>query len=158
MTGQCPKYYNHPNTGRPGAKSKFSSRYLDVPVEPLYPFGYGLSYTAFLYDNLNVSQTTDKVVATMELTNTGEFAGEETVQLYMRDVTASIVRPVKELKAFQKVFLQPGEKKSLCLEIDKGNMGFYDDARSYVLEDGTFVIYVGTNAMECLEAEIMVNF
>lgn len=158
MVGQCPAYYNHPNTGRPGAKSKFSSRYLDAPLEPLYPFGYGLSYTTFAYDNLVVEQTHNKVIATLEVSNTGTYSGEETVQLYIRDVVASLVRPVKELKAFCKVFLRPGEKMKVQLEVLKNNLGFYDDEMNYLLEDGEFDVYVGTNSKECLKTVVAITF
>lgn len=158
MVGQCPRYYNHPNTGRPGAKSKFSSRYLDAPLKPLYPFGYGLSYTAFVYENVKVAELKEAVQVEVTVTNTGSYAGEETVQVYVRDVAASLVRPIKELKAFQKVFLGAGEKKTLRIEVKKDTLGFYDDAMNYHLESGEFIIYVGTNSEDCLEATIEIAF
>jgi len=158
MVGQCPRYYNHPNTGRPGGKSKFSSRYIDAPIGPLYPFGYGLSYTTFEYDNLEVFERRDSIAAKVEITNRGESAGEETAQLYVQDVTASIVRPVKELKAFKKVYLSPGERKVVTMEVPKSNLGFYDDNMNYLLEDGEFVVYVGANSRDCLSQSINVKF
>lgn len=158
MTGQCPIYYNHPNTGRPGSKSKFTSRYLDAGFEALYPFGYGLSYTTYEYENLKVEENSGKLVASVDVKNTGKLAGTETVQLYMRDVTASIVRPVKELKGFAKVTLNPGETQKVAITLEKNRMGFYDDDRNYCLEDGKFQIFMGTNSKECLMEEVEVRF
>lgn len=158
MTGQCPIYYNHPNTGRPGSKSKFTSRYLDAGFEPLYPFGYGLSYTGYQYTDLCVEEKDDRLIVSVDVENTGSVEGTETVQLYMRDVAASIVRPVKELKGFAKVTLKPGEKKNVSISLEKENMGFYDDERNYRLEDGKFIIYVGGNSRECLACECDVSF
>lgn len=158
MTGQCPIYYNHPNTGRPGSRSKFTSRYLDAGFEPLYPFGYGLSYTQYVYDKLSVEEKEDHLIASVEVTNTGKVRGTETVQLYMGDVAASIVRPVKELKGFCKVTLDPGETKKAVITLDKHRMGFYDDNRNYHLEDGKFRIFMGTNSRDCLMEEILLTF
>ncbi len=156
--GQCPIYYNHPNTGRPGSKSKFTSRYLDAGFEPLYPFGYGLSYTTFSYRDLSVKEEPDRLIATVNVTNTGTVEGTETVQLYMRDVTASIVRPIKELKGFQKVTLKPGETAKVVMELAKSQMGFYDDERNYRLEDGIFQIFMGANARKGMMQEVEVTF
>lgn len=158
MTGQCPRYYNHPNTGRPGGRSKFTSRYLDAPVEPLYPFGYGLSYTEYSYENMRVEEKETNYTVTVQVKNTGNCPGEETAQLYLRDVTASIVRPVKELKGFQKVLLAPGEAKDVTFVIDKKEMGFYNEEMEYYLEDGKFIFYAGGNSRDCLEQERMVAF
>lgn len=158
MVGQCPKYYNHYNTGRPGTKSKFSSRYLDAPIEPLYPFGYGLSYTEFEYSQLVVNQTNDSIDISVNVKNTGKYEGEETVQIYVQDTVASLVRPVKELKGFEKVFLKPGDKISVKSEIKKSDIGFYDNDMNYFLEDGEFKIYVGTNSVDCLVESIEVKF
>lgn len=158
MTGQCPRYYNHPNTGRPGGRSKFTSRYLDAPVEPLYPFGYGLSYTEFSYENMRIKEDARCFSITVQVKNTGACPGEETAQLYLRDVTASIVRPVKELKAFEKVLLAPGEAKDVTFVIDKKEMGFYNEDMNYCLEDGKFIFYAGGNSRDCLEQERMVAF
>lgn len=158
VTGQCPIYYNHPNTGRPGGRSKFTSRYLDVTHEPLYPFGYGLSYTTYDYANLSVTDDGDALKICVNVKNTGSVDGTETVQLYMRDVTASLVRPVKELKGFVKLTLAAGEEKTAELVLDKQQMGFYKDDGSYVMEDGLFRIYVGGNSRDCLSQEINVKF
>lgn len=158
VTGQCPIYYNHPNTGRPGGRSKFTSRYLDIGYEALYPFGYGLSYTTFSYDNMKVEETDDALHITVDLANTGDREAVETVQLYMQDVTASIVRPVKELKGFAKVALESGEKKMISLNLEKKDMGFYKDSGEYVLEDGKFRIYVGNNSRDCLMKEVEIEF
>lgn len=158
VTGMCPIYYNHPNTGRPGGRSKFTSRYLDAGFEALYPFGYGLSYTTFAYDNMELAETEDALRVTVDVTNTGDRAGVETVQLYMQDVTASIVRPVKELKGFAKVVLEAGEKKQVALSLNKKNMGFYKDNGEYVLENGLFRIYLGGSSKECLMKEVEIAF
>lgn len=158
VTGQCPIYYNAPTTGRPGSRSKFTSRYLDAGFEPLYPFGYGLSYTGFAYDNLSVAETEGRLQVGVDVTNTGDRVGKETVQLYMQDVTARIVRPAKELKGYAKVELQPGERRRVVLELDKKDMGFYMDSGEYVLEDGLFRIFVGGNSAQCLKQEIELKF
>ncbi len=158
VNGQEPLYYNHPNTGRPGSKSKFTSKYLDAPIEPCFPFGYGLSYTTFEYSDLKLSETKDDVVANFTLKNTGDVAGAEIAQLYMQDVTASLVRPVRELKAYERVQLNPGEEKQLTLSLRKCDMGFYNNAGKYVCEDGLYRIYVGGNSRDTLEAEIRVQF
>lgn len=158
VTGQCPIYYNHPSTGRPGSKSKFTSRYLDAPFEALYPFGYGLSYTTFAYEDMEVKETDDAVKALVTVKNTGNKTGIETVQLYMQDVTANLVRPVKELKGFSKVELAAGEEKRVELVLKKSDMGFYNNEAEYVLEDGLFRIYAGGNSRDCLCEEIRVQF
>lgn len=158
MTGQCPVYYNSPRTGRPGSKSKFTSRYLDAPLEPLYPFGYGLSYTSFEYLDMDIREETDCFNVSVVLKNVGDRDGSEVVQLYMHDVSASIVRPVKELKGFSKQYLKAGEEKRVTITLPKDQMGFYDDDAIYHLEDGKFIIYIGTNSKECLEQEITVKF
>lgn len=158
VTGQCPIYYNHPSTGRPGSKSKFTSRYIDAPFKPLYPFGYGLSYTQYAFSNLQVNEVPDALEIAVDVENTGERAGRETVQLYMQDVAASIVRPVKELKGFAKADLQPGEKKTVRFSLKKKDMGFFDNDGKVRLEDGLFRIYAGGNSEECLMQEIEVKF
>lgn len=157
-TGQCPIYYNHPSTGRPGSKSKFTSRYLDVPFEPVYPFGYGLSYTSYAYENLQVKEKEEELEVSVQVKNTGDRKGIEIVQLYLQDVTASLVRPVKELRGFARVELEPGEEKTIVLHLAKQEMGFYNNDARYVLEDGKFQIYVGENSKECLCEEIEMKF
>ena len=158
VNGQCPIYYSHPNTGRPGSKSKFTSRYLDAPFDALFPFGYGLSYTTFAYSELQVEEDKDCLRVSVQVKNTGDRKGTEVVQLYMQDVTASLVRPVKELKGFSRVELEAGEERTVNLELKKQDMGFYNNQGEYVLEDGLFRIYAGGNSRDCLCAEIRVNF
>ena len=120
-TGQCPLYYDHISTGRPGGKSKFTSKYLDTPLEPVYPFGYGLSYTAFSYSNLQVETAGDAVRLAVTVTNSGDREGEEIVQCYVQDIVAKRARPVKQLKAYKKVLLQPGESiaSGICSAVRK---------------------------------------
>jgi beta-glucosidase len=158
MTGQCPIYYNHPNTGRPGSRSKFTSRYLDAGYEPLYVFGYGLSYTDFSYSDLGITDSGDALEIRVSVQNTGACKGRETVQLYMQDVTASLVCPVRELKDFAKVELDANETKQVEFCLKKQNMGFYDNQGKYVCEDGLFRIYVGGNSRDCLMQECEVKF
>ena len=158
MTGQEPTYYNHPNTGRPGSKSKFTSRYLDAGFTVAFPFGYGLSYTSFGYEDLTVADAGDHLDISVKLTNTGERQGCETVQLYMQDVVGSIVRPVKELKDFAKVTLNPGESKTVSFTLSKSDMGFYNNDGEYLLEDGLFRIFVGGSSADCLMQEIRLSF
>jgi beta-glucosidase len=158
MTGQCPIYYNHPNTGRPGSRSKFTSRYLDAGYEPQYVFGYGLSYTDFSYSDLGITDSGDALEIRVSVQNTGACKGRETVQLYMQDVTASLVCPVRELKDFAKVELDANETKQVEFCLKKQNMGFYDNQGKYVCEDGLFRIYVGGNSRDCLMQECEVKF
>lgn len=158
VNGQCPIYYNHPNTGRPGSKSKFTSRYLDAPFDALFPFGYGLSYTTFAYSDLKVQEDQEALHVSVQVQNTGGRKGTEVVQLYMQDVTAGLVRPVKELKGFRRIELEAGESAAVSLELKKQDMGFYDNQGKYVLEDGLFRLYVGGNSRDCLCAEIRLAF
>lgn len=158
VTGQCPVYYNHPNTGRPGSKSKFTSRYLDAPYDALFPFGYGLSYTTFEYSELKVEEKTDRLCVSVRLKNSGDRSGTEVVQMYMRDVTASLVRPVKELKGFRRMELEAGQAREVCMELMKQDMGFYNDQGEYILESGSFRIYAGGNSRDCLSEEISLCF
>lgn len=158
VNGQEPMYYNHPNTGRPGSKSKFTSKYLDAPVEPCFPFGYGLSYTTFEYSDLQLKEDKDSITAEFKIKNTGKLAGAETAQLYIQDVVGSLVRPVKELKGYEKVKLAAGEEKQLSISLRKCDMGFYNNEGKYVCEDGLFRIYVGGNSIDCMMEEINVKF
>ena len=158
MTGQCPVYYNHPNTGRPGTRGKFTSRYLDAGHEIAFVFGHGLSYTTFEYHDLQVKDCGDKFEVSVSLKNTGDCKATETVQMYLQDVTASLVRPVKELKGFQKVTLSAGQRTKVMLDLDKTQMGFYNNSEEYVREDGLFRIYVGGSSGDCLCEEITVQF
>lgn len=156
--GQVPVYYNHFNTNRPAPETgdaSWKSRYRDIPNEPLYPFGYGLSYTTYNYSNLSLSS--EKITRSQPLQvrvtvkNSGKVDGEEVVQLYIRDVTASIVRPVKELKAFQKVFLKAGESKEISFVLTGKDLSFYDGEGNARLENGAFKVMVGGDSKNVLE-------
>jgi beta-glucosidase len=157
--GQIPLYYNHKNTGRPfDANSKFTSKYLDQSNEPLYPFGYGLSYTTFQYGDVILNKTSLKgeetVTATVTVTNTGKYAGEEVVELYIQDPVASISRPVRELKNFRKIMLQPGEKMDVTMEITTAGLKFYNSDLKYDWESGDFIVYVGPNCRDAKGVKI----
>lgn len=158
VNGQCPIYYNHPSTGRPAGKSKFTSKYLDAPAEALFPFGYGLSYTTFAYSDLSAEEKGDHLEIKVKVANTGDRAGVEVVQLYMQDVAASLVRPVRELKGYKRVELSAGEEKEIAFALDKKDMGFYDNSGKYRLENGLFRLFVGANSRDALEYEITVTF
>lgn len=151
-SGQCPMYYAHTNTGRPGGKSKFTSKYLDTPLEPLFPFGFGLSYTTYEYSDLKLKQDADTVTACVTVRNTGDRAGDEIVQCYFRDLAARRVRPVKQLVDFTKIRLEPGEEKAVSFAIPHSKLGYYDPAMNYVVEPGQFDIFVGGNSRDCLSA------
>ena len=156
--GQIPIYYNHFNTGRPSTtdgQGNWYSRYRDIPNQPLYPFGYGLSYTHFSYSNLSLSGTLKQrgkpLQVKITLTNDGGYDGEEVVQLYIQDIVASIVRPVKELKGFQKVALKKGESKTLDFTVGDDELCYYDAEGNQVLEPGRFKVFVGGNSEDVLE-------
>jgi len=154
--GQVPIYYNHKNTGRPLPEGqwfqKFRSNYLDVSNDPVYPFGYGLSYTNFTYGDLKLSSTSLKgnqtLTANVAVTNAGNRDGKEVVQLYIRDVVGSITRPMKELKGFQKISLKAGETKTVTFNITTNDLKFYNSALKYDWESGEFVIMVGGNSRD----------
>ena len=157
--GQIPLYYNHKNTGRPlDLSNKFTSKYLDVSNDPVYPFGYGLSYTTFEYSDIKLSKKQLKgdetLTASVTVTNTGKVAGEEIVQLYIQDPVATISRPVKELKNFRKVLLQPGAKKDINIEITTNDLKFYNSELKYDWEPGDFIIYIGTNSRDVKSAKV----
>ena len=151
-SGQCPMYYAHINTGRPGGKSKFTSKYLDAPVEPLYPFGYGLSYTTYEYSDLKLEQGEVSLTASVTVKNTGSRAGDETVQCYFRDLAAQRVRPVKQLVDFTKIHLEAGEEKTVSFAVPYSKLGYYDMAMNYVVEPGEFDLFVGGSSRDCLSA------
>ena len=155
-TGQIPIYYNKHNTGRPISKGDvFYTHYIDVENSPLFPFGYGLSYTTFSYDNLDAQVADhDSVEVTVELKNTGAYTGEEVVQLYIRDRSASVARPIKELKGFEKVSLTPGESRKVTFKLTPKALGFYMPDGSFVTEPGTFDIFVGPNSRDLLQTAI----
>jgi len=162
--GQIPIYYNHLNTGRPfhpGDSPKFKSDYLDASNDPLYPFGYGLSYTIFSYSDISLSNKTvnpnGKITATVIVTNTGTVTGKETVQLYIRDMVGSIARPVKELKGFQQVTLAPGESKKVSFTISVSDLKFYNSDLKYVYEPGNFKVFIGTNSRDVKEADFQLK-
>ncbi|MEL7220616.1 MAG: beta-glucosidase BglX [Bacteroidota bacterium] len=157
--GQCPIYYNNYSTGRPvdTDKNVFYSHYNDVDKTPLYPFGYGLSYTQFAYDNLQVETSLNGVNVAVELSNTGNYDGKEVVQLYIHDIAASVVRPVKELKGFELVELQKGQSKTIRFELTEKELGFYNTQGEYVVEPGKFEVFVGGNSREVLKAEFVLE-
>ncbi|MFN4028155.1 MAG: beta-glucosidase BglX [Flavobacterium sp.] len=152
--GQIPIYYNHFSTGRPSINEDkvYKSAYIDLPNSPKFPFGYGLSYTTFSYGNLKLSKTkmtsAETLEVSMTLTNTGKFAGEEVVQLYLQDKFGSVVRPIIELKDFQKVKLQAGETKTLTFVIDNEKLAFYNHALEFKSEPGTFNLMIGSSSSD----------
>ncbi|MHB9011092.1 MAG: beta-glucosidase BglX [Ignavibacteriaceae bacterium] len=154
-TGQIPVYYDHLNTGRPFQENnKYTSKYLDSPNTPLFPFGYGLSYTTFKYDSIKISENKIKIGDTtsvsVEVMNTGKAAGEEIVQLYLRDLVASVSRPVKELKSFKRIYLNPGEEKTVTFSITPAMLKFYNIDMKKVIEPGKFQIMIGGNSNAAL--------
>ncbi|MFH6996829.1 beta-glucosidase BglX [Flavobacterium sp. FlaQc-57] len=153
--GQLPIYYAHKNTGRPlsnteGKFEKFRSNYIDERNEPLFPFGFGLSYTSFEYSNVKISSdkmnAAGKLKVTVDVANTGNYDGKETVQLYIRDLVGSVTRPVRELKNFQKITLKKGEKQTVTFEITVEDLKFYNSDLQFVAEPGQFDIFVGGNS------------
>ncbi len=159
--GQIPVYYNHKNTGRPyngEAFAKFKSNYLDVPNDPLYPFGYGLSYTHFSYSEVKLDKTSLSgnaiLKAGVTVTNTGKTAGEEVVQLYITDPVASVTRSVKDLKHFRKIMLQPGESKEVIFTITTDDLKFYNSQLEYNWEPGEFIIQIGSNSRDVHSAPV----
>jgi beta-glucosidase len=162
--GQVPLYYNHKTTGRPyggDMLDKYKSRYLDVSNEPLYPFGYGLSYTTFGYGAIGLNKTEitaqEQLTVTCKVTNTGARAGEEVVQLYIQDLVGSVTRPVKELRGFQKIMLQPGESKDVSFTLATNDLSFYKRDMSFGTEPGKFKVFIGTNSKDVKEAEFMLK-
>jgi beta-glucosidase len=160
--GQIPLYYNHLNTGRPWdgrEASKFKSNYLDESNDPLYPFGFGLSYTTFGYSDIKFSKTEltggETLTASVTLSNTGKYDGEETVQLYIGDPAASLSRPVKELKGFQKVTLKPGESREISFNITPESLKFYNSELKYDWEPGEFNVYIGTNSRDVKAGKVI---
>jgi beta-glucosidase len=153
--GQIPIYYNHKNTGRPylgptDPEQKYKSRYTDSDNSPLFPFGFGLSYTSFEYSNFKLSSPTigfnEKLKISIDVANTGNYDGAEVVQLYIRDLVGSVTRPVKELKGFEKTSLKKGEKKTITFEISSDNLKFYNTDMKNEAEAGEFEIFAGGNS------------
>ncbi len=159
--GQVPLFYNHKNTGRPFSGDKYTSKYLDVANTPLYPFGYGLSYTTFAYSDLEISDTVmqknQSLTVSVMVKNTGEYAGNEVVQLYIRDVVGSVTRPVKELKGFRKIYLEPGQSQQVSFAIKSADLEMLDENMQPVVEPGDFVVFVGRNSQELLQAKFTVT-
>jgi beta-glucosidase len=156
VVGQVPIYYNHMNTGRPPeASNRYTSKYLDVPWTPQFPFGFGLSYTQFKISNLQLSaariKPDGKLSVIVDVENVGKRVGDEVVQLYIRDVAASLTRPVKELKGFQRVTLQPGEKKHVEFSLGREQLGFYNREMKFVVEPGEFKVMVGSSSEDVFE-------
>jgi beta-glucosidase len=158
--GQIPVYHSVLNTGRPTGKTtnKFKSNYLDIPNEPLYPFGFGLSYTTFKYSKPSISQSilqgdNTEIIVSVEVTNTGSRVGAEVVQMYIRDVVGSISRPMKELKGFEKITLQPKETKKISFSINRELLKFYDSNLNFDAEPGAFEIFVGGSSIEVQQVD-----
>lgn len=157
--GQVPIFYNHKITGRPEGyyESVFITRYIDSPNTPLFPFGYGLSYTAFEYSDIELSSDKlskdGRLMASVKIKNIGEYKGTETPQLYIRDLVASIIRPVKELKGFKKVTLNPGEEQEVVFEITEQDLRFWNDKKQQISEPGKFNIFIGTDSQNVKKAE-----
>ena len=157
-TGQCPTlYYDHIMTGRPAGKFKFTSKYLDSPVEPLFPFGFGLSYTSFHYSDISAVQTEDGIHAEISVDNAGDWAGDEIVQCYFRDPVARRVRPVRKLAAFSKITLQPGESRRLSFEIPFQMLGYYDQDMHFCVDDGQIEIFIGGNVWDTEKADVILT-
>ena len=154
--GQVPLFYNSKNTGRPinpeNPYEKFKSNYLDSPNTPLYPFGYGLSYTTFSYSDVKLNkesfESNDQIVALVDVTNTGDRDGEEIVQLYVRDLVGDVTRPVKELKGFKKVLLRKGETATITFTINPADLSYYHQDMSYTFDPGDFELFIGTNSRD----------
>ncbi len=163
--GQIPLYYNHKNTGRPLPEGKwfqkFRSNYLDVSNDPLYPFGYGLSYTNFSYSDISLSSNTIKgtqsINATVTVTNTGSVSGKEVVQLYTRQLVGTTTHPVKELKGFQKIELKAGESKTVSFNIAASDLKFYNSDLKYVAEPGNFKLFIGGNSRDVKQADFKLS-
>jgi beta-glucosidase len=154
--GQIPIYYNAKSTGRPyDANQKYTSKYLDISNTPLYPFGFGLSYASFSYSPITLNKTTitpkDQLTATVTITNTSEYDGVETAQLYIRDMAGSVTQPVKELKGFQKVSINSGDAKTITFTLTANDLKFYDINMKYTYEPGDFKLFIGTNSQDVKE-------
>jgi beta-glucosidase len=151
--GQEPLYYNHKNTGRPPSEQeRYTSKYIDVPWTPLYPFGHGLSYTTFTYSAPRLSAArmagTDSLTVQVDVTNSGARAGEEVTQLYVRDEVGSVTRPVKELRGFERIALEPGDTRTVTFSLGPADLAFHDRAMQWVVEPGFFTVWVGTSSAD----------
>lgn len=157
-SGQCPMYYAHINTGRPGGRGKFTSKYLDAPIDPVYHFGYGLSYSQFEYSGLKVTPLEEGLEVCVTVKNVDQWTGDTVIQCYFRDLVARRVRPVKQLAEFEKVTLEPGEAVQVAFMVDYSRLGYYDMDMNYVLEDGEFEIFVGSSSAEGLPEKVSLTF
>jgi beta-glucosidase len=160
--GQVPLYYDHKTTGRPPSEDNhFSSKYIDVPWTPLYPFGHGLSYTTFTYGPPRLSAAAlrpgETLRAEVDVTNAGRRAGDEVVQLYVRDDVASVTRPVRELRGFRRVHLEPGETRTVRFTLGVQDLAFYDAGMTRVAEPGSFTVFVGRSSAETREARFQLT-
>ncbi|MDI3526497.1 MAG: beta-glucosidase [Tenuifilum sp.] len=160
--GQIPLFYSHKNTGRPRDEAeRYTSKYIDSPNTPLYPFGYGLSYTTFEYSNFGISAKeigmSDTLKVWVDVTNTGKYDGEEVVQLYIRDLVGSVTRPVKELKGFKKVFIKSGEKVRVEFTLTASDLAFYTRTMEFKPEPGDFKVFVGGNSRDLQELSFRLN-
>lgn len=154
--GQCPIYYNHYNTGRPHTKDfRYMSRYQDIPTESFYPFGYGLSYSKFIYKNIKLNKCKlkkgENIIVTVEVENDSDYSGSEVIQMYIQDMYGSVVRPVKELKSFKKEHFEPHEAKKIQFEINSEMLKFWNEKIEYKAEEGEFKIYIGGDSLNTLE-------
>ena len=142
-------------------ENPWTSRYQDIPNEPLYPFGYGLSYTTFEYSNLKLDKNEmvmgGIINVTIDVTNTGKVAGEEVIQLYVRDLVGNVTRPVLELKGFKKVLLQPGETVNVAFQLSSADLAFWNNDMQFKAEPGDFNVFVGTNSDELLQASFVLK-
>ena len=157
-TGQCPTlYYDHIRTGRPAGKFKFTSKYLDAPVEPLFPFGWGLSYTSYRYSDISAVQTKDGIHAEITVRNAGDRAGDEIVQCYFHDPVARRARPVRKLADFEKVSLQSGEEKRVSFDIPLETLGYYDQDMNFVIDGGLIEVYIGGSVRDTLQSDVEIR-
>jgi beta-glucosidase len=159
--GQVPIYYNHKNTGRPVSEDKFTSKYIDLPSTPLFPFGHGLSYTTFDFKDLRLSAPTispaDTLRVSVTVTNTGAREGAEVVQLYVRDEVATVTRPVRQLAGFRRIALKPGEARAVEFTLTPHQLGFYDLDMRFRVAPGRFHVFVGQSSAEGTEATFEVK-
>jgi beta-glucosidase len=158
--GQIPVYYNHKNTGRPSSPDRWHTGYLDLSKEPLYPFGYGLTYTKFHYGNLKIDSSvsaTGTLHVTAEIENTGKREGTEVVQLYVHDRVAPTSRPVRELKGFQRVTLAPGEHKNVEFTVNANDLGSYDPQMHWIVPSGTYDVWVAPDAVSGIQGTFQVQ-
>ena len=162
--GQIPIYYNHYNTGRPAMNDSdrfYRSAYTDLSLYPKYPFGFGLSYSQFEYSNVSLDKQSmkpgEKLTATVTITNNSTTDGEEVVQLYIRDLVGSVVRPVKELKGFKKLLIKAGQKETVHFSVTVNDLKFYNDKLQYNWEPGEFEVMIGGNSKEVKKAGFSLN-